>query len=192
MVKENKLNRGLDDKPMELGLLSLNPPNASFLRVLKRALEEAISLVAIPLISSSSRLSTIPTFFSSFEHPQRLRILSDFIFKKLQMFTTPNAQWSKQVKYAIDMGNFVIAASSNKSFDTHSLFSPNSGILFYFWPYGKNENLKRLHFKFAWKSFEVFAAFQTKKFKFFMNSDWWMHPGKLIQFSRTNFLRLGY
>ena len=35
---------------------------------------------------------------------------------------------ARQVKYAIDMGNFVIAVSSNKSFDTRSLVSPDFGI----------------------------------------------------------------
>ena len=78
---------------MELGILSLNPPNVSFLRVLKRALEEDISLVAIPLKSNSSRLSIIPMFSNSFEHPKRLTILSEFIFiksprKRHEMFTT--------------------------------------------------------------------------------------------------------
>ena len=67
---------------MEFGLFTLNPLNTSFLRVLKRALEEGIGLEAIPLISSSSRLSTISMFSSSFEHPKKLRILSDFTCKK--------------------------------------------------------------------------------------------------------------
>lgn len=172
---------------MELGRFSLNPPNSSFLRVWKRALVEGISLVAILLVSSPSRLSTIPMFASSFENFKWLHI-----FKKSRCSQPLKLNEARQVKYAIDMSSFVKAVSSNKSFDTHSLFFPNSGILFYFWAYRKNNILKRLHFKFVWKSFEVFAVFQTKKFKFFMNSDWWVHPSKLIQFSRTNFLWLGY
>ena len=98
---------------MELGLLSLNPPNVSFLRVLKRALEEGINLVAIPLILSSSRLSTISMFSSSFEQAKILRILSDFIFKKVpgrDMRCSQSLKFNeaRQVKYAIDMGSFVI------------------------------------------------------------------------------------
>ena len=39
---------------------------------------------------------------------------------------------ARQVKYAIDMGSFVIAVSSNKSFDTHSLFPQTLEFFFTF------------------------------------------------------------
>ena len=52
MVKEHKF----DNKPMELGLLSLNPLKDSFLRVLKRAMEDGIDLVVVPLIIASTYL----------------------------------------------------------------------------------------------------------------------------------------
>ena len=55
MVKVHKFDREVDNKPMELEILSLNPPKDRFLRVLKRALEEVIGLVVVPLISFGSR-----------------------------------------------------------------------------------------------------------------------------------------
>ena len=56
MVKEYKFDREVDNKPMELGLLSLNPLKDSFLRVLKRAMEDGIDLVVVPLIIASTYL----------------------------------------------------------------------------------------------------------------------------------------
>ena len=70
-MKEHKFDREVDNKLMELGILSLNPSKDSFLRVLKRALEEGISLVVVPLISfGSSKFKPVPwiTFVHNLEH----------------------------------------------------------------------------------------------------------------------------
>ena len=100
----------LDDNPS-------HPMIVSSSRCFKRPMEEGTFLIAVSLNSNEIRLSAFPRFsgsLSSFEHPQRLTLLTNFKLKMvsgkctrfLQLY---NSNSTRSVKCSIDVGSVVIA-----------------------------------------------------------------------------------
>ena len=95
------------------------------------------------------------------------------------------------VKFPIDVGNFVIVVPSKYSSNIHSMFSPNSGILFTF------EQLERIRISRDFISnllgsfLRFLQPFRLRSMRFLWTPFDGCKPSKLIQSSRTNFFRFG-